>query len=121
MAQPAFIAHAKRSDSDGEWVFHELEDHLRDVARLASGFASEFGSDWAYLAGLWHDFGKYQAAFQGYLRRASGVDPDAHIEGVGGRITHSNAGAIHAMHRLPAPLGQILAYLIAGHHAGLGD
>jgi CRISPR-associated endonuclease/helicase Cas3 len=115
-----FIAHAKPS-SDGGWHFNDLEDHLRGVARRARENAASFGPDWAYLAGLWHDLGKYQAAFQAYLRCAAGVDPDAHIEGSGGRVTHSTAGAVHAVRHLPAPLGHVLAYLIAGHHAGLGD
>lgn len=37
-----------------------LEDHLMSTAKLAAEFASEFGcGEWGYLAGLWHDLGKY--------------------------------------------------------------
>ncbi len=90
------------------------------VADRAAVMASDFGAnDWAYLAGLWHDLGKYSPRFQAYIRQASGYDPDAHIEG-GGRVDHSTAGAIHACERL-GPKGRMLAYLIAGHHAGLPD
>jgi len=108
---------------------HLLADHLTSVAELAAGFSEAFdGADatqrWAYLAGLWHDLGKYRPGFQRYVRLAD--NPDAHIEGkVGGREkTHSAAGALWAMrqlNQLSRPYGNILAYLIAGHHAGLDD
>jgi len=106
---------------------HLLHQHLRSVAEMAAGFSQTFDSDpvtqrWAYLAGLWHDLGKYRAGFQRYINQADHPE-DAHIEGkVGGREkTHSAAGALWAMQRLPKPYGNVLAYLIAGHHAGLDD
>ena len=37
-----------------------------------------------------------------------------------GKIDHSSAGALHAVQK-NGPIGKILAYLIAGHHAGLPD
>lgn len=108
---------------------HLLIDHLRAVAALAAEFSTVFDSAestqrWAYFAGLWHDLGKYRPGFQRYVRLAD--NPDAHIEGkVGGREkTHSAAGALWAMQQLNLPnrpYGNILAYLIAGHHAGLDD
>lgn len=112
------LAHV-RQDEDGHWQVHGLEEHLRAVAELAGRFAAPFGGEWAYLAGLWHDLGKYQPAFQRYIGHASGFQPDAHIEGAG-RVNHSTAGAIHAEARF-GPLGHVLSYLIAGHHAGLPD
>lgn len=106
-----------------------LVKHLQAVAVLAAEFSQPFDAAepalrWAYLAGLWHDLGKYRPGFQRYVRLAG--NPDAHIEGkVGGREkTHSAAGALWAMRRLNKPgqsMGHILAYLIAGHHAGLDD
>ena len=103
-----------------------LDEHLKAVANLAAGFSQSFepGSAterWAYIAGLWHDLGKYRPGFQRYVRLSD--NPDAHIEGkVGGREkTHSAAGALWAIQQLPKPYGNILAYLIAGHHAGLDD
>lgn len=40
-----------------------LEEHLKNVANLASEFAKPFGGgEWARLAGLWHDLGKYSEA-----------------------------------------------------------
>ncbi|MGH8744398.1 MAG: CRISPR-associated endonuclease Cas3'', partial [Burkholderiales bacterium] len=105
----------------GEWREHPLEDHLYAVGEMAAGFAAGFGdTEWARLAGLWHDLGKYSAEFQHYIKKASGYDPEAHLEGTAGRVDHSTAGAIHAIEQFDS-YGRILAYLIAGHHAGLPD
>jgi len=113
-----FLAHV-RPDDTGQWLEHTLEDHLHDVAVLAQTFANAFNAgDWGALAGLWHDLGKYRPAFQHYIRSASGYD--AHIENAHGRVDHSTAGALYAIHQMKG-LGRILAYLIAGHHAGLPD
>ena len=115
-----YLAHV-RQDDDGSFVVHDLEEHLRAVGDLADEFASNFGaSDWGRLAGLWHDLGKYSPAFQSYIARGSGFDPEAHIEGGKGRVNHSSAGALHAVEKLGGK-GRLLAYLIAGHHAGLPD
>lgn len=114
------IAHVKK-DQSGNWVEHKLDEHLLGVAELAGQFASVVGNrDWAHLAGLWHDLGKYSAEFQNYIRSASGYDTDAHIETQKGRVDHSTAGALYATKQHKAK-GSVLAYLIAGHHAGLGD
>lgn len=104
---------------------HLLEHHLKTVAALAAEFSHYFDAAepalrWAWLAGLWHDLGKYRPGFQKYVRVAGNAD--AHIEGkVAGRDkTHSAAGALWAMRQLNQPgrpYGHILAYLIAGHHA----
>jgi CRISPR-associated endonuclease/helicase Cas3 len=112
---------------------HLLADHLHSVSKMAGEFSSsfdtvKFSQHWASLAGKWHDLGKYRPGFQRYLRQTD--HPDAHIEGkVGGREkTHSAAGALWAMQTLEATHGKngalasrVLAYLIAGHHAGLDD
>lgn len=115
-----YLAHVKQ-DAASSWAEHHLEDHLREVGRLAAEMASGFDSEsWAKAAGLWHDLGKYRPAFQSYIKRASGYDPEAHIEQGKGKVDHSTAGAIHAM-RLDKATGKLLAYMIAGHHAGLPD
>ncbi|MGB4765444.1 MAG: CRISPR-associated helicase Cas3' [Rugosibacter sp.] len=117
-AEVEFLAHVK-ADKAGAWETHELAEHLREVARrTAEGSACFSPFEWGHLAGLWHDLGKYQPEFQKYIRSASGFD--AHIETVPGRVKHAIAGAIHAAERL-GPYGRLLAYLIAGHHAGLPD
>ncbi|MDP2419473.1 MAG: CRISPR-associated helicase Cas3', partial [Hydrogenophaga sp.] len=112
------IAHAPELPGQ---VAHWLDEHLLAVGALARGFAEPFGPDWADLAGIWHDLGKYRLGFQRYLAQSN--NPDGHIEGrVSGREkTHSAAGALWAIQQLGKPLGHVLAYLIAGHHAGLDD
>jgi CRISPR-associated endonuclease/helicase Cas3 len=103
-----FIAHIDESGRT-----HSLLQHLFDTSKLARTFADSFKSgDWAYLAALWHDLGKYSQKFQEKLT----VDPSI-------RVIHSTAGAKYALKHFPAPdpRGTILAYLIAGHHAGLAD
>lgn len=94
---------------------------MEAVGQLAGQHAAQFGSaDWAQLAGLWHDLGKYATEFQRRIRSVSGYDPDAHLEGSVGRVDHSTAGALHAVEQFGV-YGRTLAYLIAGHHAGLPD
>ncbi|MDD9874271.1 MAG: CRISPR-associated helicase Cas3' [Gammaproteobacteria bacterium] len=112
-----YVAHAK----EGE--IHSLEDHLREVAKLAETFAGELGAgDWAYIAGLWHDIGKYRPAFQAYIRRGAGLDPDAHIEKESNPQTnHASSGAIYAQRKLGKLQCLPVSYVIAGHHAGLPD
>ncbi|MEZ5589880.1 MAG: CRISPR-associated helicase Cas3' [Gammaproteobacteria bacterium] len=118
MSQPQeYLAH---THPDGRT--HALAAHLRKVAELAACHAQAFGSeDWAKLAGLWHDLGKYRPAFQRYIKQSNDKN-EAHIEGVAkGRVEHSAAGAVYAEKMLGEQHGRILAYLIAGHHAGLPD
>lgn len=92
-----FYAHSKEGKPPEEW--HKLEDHLRGVAELARRFASDFSAgDWGYLAGLWHDLGKYSKEFQERIRKLA--DTNAHIEGKPGKPDHSTAGAKHALHML---------------------
>lgn len=88
---------------------HGLEEHLCRTSQLAAGFASAFGcAEWGKLAGSWHDLGKFSFEFQRYILES------------GPRTDHSTAGALHAVRRFGKP-GRVIAYLIAGHHAGLPD
>ena len=109
----------------GEW--HDLRCHLDAVAELAGRFASEFGAgEWARIAGLWHDLGKYRREFQEMLRTIHGG-------GVKHRVDHSTVGAIHAARVIGAALASrpetravdflqlLVTATIAGHHAGLPD
>ena len=123
----SFVAHIK--DENGRPIQHALEEHVTEVARLAGEFAAQFdAAQWAALAGLWHDLGKFREGFQRYIRQCG--DPDAHIEGriAGPDKTHSAAGALWAQQYLQEVdkragpiIARVLSYLIAGHHAGLSD
>ena len=94
---------------------HTLHDHLFQTAKMAKNFAQPFRLDeWAYLAALWHDLGKYSEKFQKKIYE----DPTIQVD-------HSTAGAQYAFHyfeKRESPfIGLVLAWLIAGHHAGLAD
>ena len=105
----------KLPENGGRW--HLLKDHLEETAKLAKEFASVLGAEhWGYLAGLWHDSGKYSIEFQKRLRASS----DAHIER-SSRVDHSTYGAKKAAHKWTKGEGKALAYVIAGHHGGLPE
>jgi CRISPR-associated endonuclease/helicase Cas3 len=100
--------------------------HLNKVAYWTSKFAGdmfpegpdrEAATQWGYLAGLWHDLGKFSQEFQTYIAKAGG---DSHAGESQGKVDHSTAGAQHAIKTF-GPLGHWLAYGIAGHHSGLLD
>ena len=112
-------AHSKPGRPRSEWQL--LKMHLKSVAECAARFAESFQSfDWAWNAGWIHDIGKADGRFQAYLLRENGLD-DAEYDGFGsGRVNHSSAGAALAYEKLKIS-GRILAYLSAGHHAGLPD
>jgi CRISPR-associated endonuclease/helicase Cas3 len=100
-------AHTPR-EPGGEW--HDLATHLRDTAALARVRADKFGAgDLARAAGLLHDVGKYNPAFQQYLI-------DAHT---GGRPALSVPHAVHAAILAVERDVPELAFPLYGHHAGL--
>ena len=121
MGDSGFIAHVRFDDKD-QAIEHLLEHHLKKVGKRAGNYAADFSSsEWAQLAGIWHDLGKYNPGFQEYIRDKTGYEREnAHIETKPGKVDHSTAGAIYAVDKLGV-MGRILAYLIAGHHAGLPD
>jgi CRISPR-associated endonuclease/helicase Cas3 len=91
--------------------------HLNKVAFWTAKFAAEMfpanspesttAHQWGYLAGLWHDLGKFSEKFQQRLK------------GSPLPVDHSTAGARHSL-AIPQ-FGPLISYLIAGHHAGLAD
>jgi CRISPR-associated endonuclease/helicase Cas3 len=99
---------------------HSLRDHLLGTAERAAEFAGEFGfRQWSWLAGVWHDLGKYSPAFQNKIRAASALNTEAHLEAKA-CVDHSTAGGLYAIQKMGLA-GPILAYTAAGHHAGLPD
>jgi len=111
------IAHVLPEDPR---VIHSLAEHLSAVSLLAGRMSAHFGAqEWSELAGLWHDLGKYSEDFQRYIRIASGYEARL-VDAAPNKVNHSSAGALHAEAELSA-LALPIAYVIAGHHAGLPD
>ncbi len=111
-------AHTQTNDPDKRH-WQSLKDHLEGTAKLAEEFASKFGSgSWGRATGMLHDLGKAHKEFQKYLEE-SNKNPDEKIHC---RINHSDVGAIFSEWNLDNTfIGRTLAYIIAGHHAGLPD
>ncbi|MFD2250304.1 CRISPR-associated endonuclease/helicase Cas3 [Pseudochelatococcus lubricantis] len=106
-----YYAHTGKRADKSDWQI--LREHSLAVAKLAEAMAARLGlANAARLAGLLHDLGKYTAAFQ---RRLDGAP-----EGV----DHSTAGAQAVLSLTSGPdrsIAELIAYAIAGHHAGLPD
>jgi CRISPR-associated endonuclease/helicase Cas3 len=101
------FAHTGSSSDRSDW--HLLRNHLHAVAALAQARAAKFAAgELARVCGLLHDLGKYSPEFQ------------ARLAGAKMRVDHSTAGARVAAEKYAA-LGQLIAYVIAGHHAGLAN
>lgn len=106
-----FYAHTPVDE--GNW--HDLVSHLRQTAEKARESASKFNAgDLAYLAGLWHDIGKFNPEFQKYLKDCHEADLADKKAPRGGSVPHAVYGAILARESL-----QMLAPIIHGHHMGL--
>ena len=101
-----FYAHSAENQSESQW--QTLSNHLSQVGEMAAGFAGFFGAEEAARhTGLLHDLGKYTPEFAARLRGGKSVD-------------HATAGAKIAVERWGAA-GKLMAFCIAGHHAGLAN
>ena len=108
MARTTFFAHSHPSLKSARW--HALSEHLDNTGARAAAFLDAVNAaDLGRAAGLLHDLGKYSDEFQ------------QRLAGKASRVDHSTAGAQIAMKRYPGPLGKIIAYCVAGHHAGLAN
>ncbi|NGM47826.1 CRISPR-associated endonuclease Cas3'' [Rhodobacter sp. SGA-6-6] len=108
--QNTYFAHSGKAEDGSDW--QTLSEHLEATAARAATAGHLVGLPLcASTAARFHDFGKYDPAFQ---RRLSG-DKTA--------VDHSTAGAHLLLGRAgPMPhAAQLLAYAILGHHAGLPD
>jgi CRISPR-associated endonuclease/helicase Cas3 len=101
-----FHAHSTSNPDETDW--QTLPDHLNAVGKLAGQSAKNFGATvLAETAGKLHDLGKYTDAYQQRIRG-------------GPRVDHATWGAKIASEKYGA-LGRMMAYGIAGHHAGLAN
>ena len=104
MQDKKYIAHSINEEGNE----HDLKDHLCEVALIMEEFVSDLTFKNIFrFTGLTHDFGKYQPAFQKYLREG----------GKRGSVPHASWGA-----GLSKKFNQIeAAFAIDGHHKGLPD
>jgi len=101
-----YYAHSGNNPNKSDWQL--LSDHLQKVSSIAAENARYFdASILAEMAGLLHDIGKYTEDFQKRLEGGKQVD-------------HATAGAKIAVKKW-GHFGKMLAYIIAGHHAGLAN
>ena len=109
-AQPLYYAHSAQDELGNLLPYKHwqtLQSHSVNVGEMAAEFARVFGSqEIACQAGKLHDLGKYSKAFDRRLHGGSSVD-------------HATAGAKIAVERWGDVIGKLMAFCIAGHHAGL--
>ncbi len=119
------LAHVDRLNGDRQETLHE---HIVQTMAYAREFGRAFNAgELASLVASVHDFGKCSAEFQNYIRMASrGCDES--LEEEKGRNCrhkgpdHSSAGAQYLGENQDIQgIGLLLAYAVAGHHAGLPD
>lgn len=110
-------AHTGKQTSRADW--EPLAKHLAEVGDMAAGFASHFGAaEIARAMGALHDVGKAKDEFQRYLIESCAKkesNPGEALKSPG----HSTEGAVIARERYGKDLGKLMAFGIAGHHAGL--
>ncbi|MFT3802807.1 MAG: CRISPR-associated helicase Cas3' [Burkholderiaceae bacterium] len=102
-----FFAHSTSDPDRSDW--QPLREHLLGTAERAARNAAPFGAGaMAWPMGAAHDIGKYTQKFQ------------ARLTGDPARVDHATWGAWLVSQRYGS-LGSLLAYGIAGHHAGLAN
>jgi len=86
-----------------------LQSHSVNVGEMAAEFARVFGAqEIACPTGQLHDVGKYSEPFNYRLHGGPSVD-------------HATAGTKIAVERWGDIIGKLMAFCIAGHHAGLAN
>ena len=111
-AKLSYYAHSAQ-DELGDLLPYEhwqtLQSHSVNVGEMAAEFARVFGAqEIACQTGQLHDLGKYSEAFDHRLHGGPSVD-------------HATAGAKIAVERWGDVIGKLMAFCIAGHHAGLAN
>jgi CRISPR-associated endonuclease/helicase Cas3 len=122
-AERTLYAHTLDGRDETDW--ERLSAHLDAVALDAGQYAGAFGAaEWGGVLGQCHDLGKASAEFQAKLHAANPKDSeDAGVEeqatAANHRVDHSTFGARYVSDKCGGLAGEMLAYCIAGHHAGL--
>lgn len=112
------ISHLYKTD-DGQWVIQSNEEHTAGVAARAAEFADEFGmASWGKALGLLHDKGKESKAFQQHIKKESGYDPYAIVNG---NYHHAYVGGVIAHHLWGKGADNFIVNPIVSHHTGLHD
>ena len=111
-AKLSYYAHSAQ-DELGNLLPYEhwqtLQSHSVNVGEMAAEFARIFGAqEIACQMGQLHDLGKYSEPFDRRLHGGPSVD-------------HATAGAKIAVERWGNVIGKLMAFCIAGHHAGLAN
>ena len=111
-AKLSYYAHSAQ-DKLGNLLPYEhwqtLQSHSVNVGEMAAEFARVFGAqEIACQTGQLHDLGKYSEPFNHRLHGGPPVD-------------HATAGAKIAVERWGNVIGKLMAFCIAGHHAGLAN
>ncbi len=119
-----YYAHSLEDQPPEKW--ETMEQHEELVAEYCAKFLKRIHpmlESWGDLLGRWHDLGKYSNEFQTYLFKANDLLnqlPDIHRAETSGKVDHATAAAQLAVSSFDTK-GKMLAYVFAGHHAGLPD
>ncbi len=125
MSAPINVLYAHTLANRDETEWEPLNVHLTSTAEMAERCTSVFTAvGWGSVLGRCHDLGKASAEFQAKLRAANprearnaGMEDSAIVH----RVDHSTFGARYVKEHAGPIVGELLAYCIAGHHAGLPD
>ena len=118
MEKQVIISHLYQN-SDGCWIIQSNEEHSNGVANFASQFAGEFGmSEWGRVLGQLHDKGKESNAFQQYIKKESGYEPNIKVSG---NTHHAYVGGIIARKLYGKSFDNYMVNQILSHHSGLHD
>ena len=110
MNPPPYYAHSASHASQDTDQWQRLSVHLEATATRAAAFLQSVAlAEFGRASGLLHDLGKYTEQFR------------ARLQGSPRPFDHAAPGARLALDRYGHPLGKMLAFCVAGHHAGLAN